>query len=90
MNTERYEKIYTEMKYETDIASMEQIINPDDYKDTSLLANRQSRRNIIDDAEGDVEMGNADQEVAAETRPTKTVTNDVAVKVCTSKYEVKH
>lgn len=62
-----------------------QIINPDDYKDTALLANRQARRNIIDDAEGDVEMGNAEQE-AVETRPTKTVTTDVTVKVSSRFY----
>lgn len=58
-----------------------QIINPDDFKDATLLANRQARRNIIEDADGDEDMENADQEAAAETRPTKTVTNEVTVNV---------
>ncbi|GMF36590.1 unnamed protein product [Phytophthora fragariaefolia] len=58
-----------------------QIINPDDFKDATLLANRQARRNIIEDADGDEDMENADKEAAAETRPTKTITNEVAVNV---------
>jgi hypothetical protein len=60
-----------------------QIINPDDYKDATLLANRQARRNIIEDAEGDEDMEKADQEAAAETRPTKTITNEVTINVRT-------
>lgn len=59
----------------------QQIINPNDFKDATLLANRQARRNIIEDADGDEEMENADQEAAVETRPTKTVTNEVVVNV---------
>ncbi|RLN59670.1 hypothetical protein BBP00_00006387 [Phytophthora kernoviae] len=59
-----------------------EIINPDDFKDASLLANRQARRNIIEDAEGDENMENADQEEAVvETRPTKSVTNEVTVNI---------
>jgi len=57
-----------------------QIINPDEYKDMTLV-NRQARRNIIEDADGDVKMGNAEQEEEAETRPTKSVTSETAVKV---------
>lgn len=57
-----------------------QIINPDEYKDMTLL-NRQARRNIIEDADGDVKMGNAEQEEEVETRPTKSVTSEITVKV---------
>ncbi|GMF10665.1 unnamed protein product [Phytophthora lilii] len=58
-----------------------EIINPDDFKDATLLANRQARRNIIEDADGDEDMENADQEAAVEARPTKTVTNEVTVNI---------
>ncbi|EGZ29476.1 hypothetical protein PHYSODRAFT_552782 [Phytophthora sojae] len=58
-----------------------EIINPDDFKDATLLANRQARRNIIEDADGDEDMESADKEAAAETRPTKTITNEVTVSI---------
>ncbi|KAL7680025.1 putative ribosomal protein L25 [Plasmopara halstedii] len=58
-----------------------EIINPEDFKDATLLANRQARRNLIDDADGDEDMESADQEVAAETRPTKSVTSEVVVNI---------
>ncbi|KAF4027690.1 Cleavage and polyadenylation factor 2 C-terminal [Phytophthora infestans] len=58
-----------------------EIINPDDFKDATLLANRQARRNIIEDADGDEDMENANQEAAVETRPTKTITNEVVVNI---------
>ncbi|KAF1776916.1 Cleavage and polyadenylation specificity factor subunit 2 [Phytophthora cactorum] len=58
-----------------------EIINPDDFKDATLLANRQARRNIIEDADGDEDMENADQEAAVETRPTKTIINEVVVNI---------
>lgn len=59
----------------------EQIINPDDFKDAKLLANRQARRNIIEDAERDEDMENAGQDTTIDTRPTKTVTNEIVVNV---------
>ncbi|CAI5731256.1 unnamed protein product [Peronospora destructor] len=58
-----------------------EIINPDNFKDAALLAIRQARRNIIEDADGDDDMENADQEAAVESRPTKTVTNKVIVNI---------
>uniref|UniRef100_M4C192 Cleavage and polyadenylation specificity factor subunit 2 n=1 Tax=Hyaloperonospora arabidopsidis (strain Emoy2) TaxID=559515 RepID=M4C192_HYAAE len=57
------------------------IINPDDYKDASLLASRQARRNLIENEDGDVDMDKANEEAAVETRPTKTVTNEVVVNI---------
>ncbi|RLN63180.1 hypothetical protein BBJ28_00009742 [Nothophytophthora sp. Chile5] len=58
-----------------------EIINPDDFKDATLLANRQARRNIIEDADGDVDMENGDQDAVVETRPTKSVTSEVTVNI---------
>ena len=46
-----------------------------------MLAIRQARRNLIEDANGDVDMDKANEEAAVETRPTKTVTNKVVVNV---------
>ncbi|TDH68560.1 hypothetical protein CCR75_005669 [Bremia lactucae] len=57
------------------------IINPDDFKDATLLANRQARRNIIEDADGDEDMKNAGQDTTIEIRPTKTVTNEIVVNI---------
>lgn len=68
-----------------------QVIQPDDYKDAALLASRQARRNLIEDADGDAEMENAEEE-KVDTRPTKTVTSEITVNVraISLKYSVRH
>lgn len=57
-----------------------QVIEPDDYKDAALLASRQARRNLLEAADGDAEMETAEEE-KADTRPTKTVTNEITINV---------
>uniref|UniRef100_K3WHC0 Cleavage and polyadenylation specificity factor subunit 2 n=1 Tax=Globisporangium ultimum (strain ATCC 200006 / CBS 805.95 / DAOM BR144) TaxID=431595 RepID=K3WHC0_GLOUD len=68
----------TEPKIEWD--EYGEVIVPDDFKDATLLANRQARRNLIEDADGDAEMENQEEE-QADTRPTKTVTSEMTIHV---------
>lgn len=62
------------------VCESQQVIQPDDYKDAALLASRQARRNLMEDAEADAEMKSAEEE-QADTRPTKTVTNEMTIHV---------
>ncbi|DBA01353.1 TPA: hypothetical protein N0F65_001592 [Lagenidium giganteum] len=73
----------TEKKIEWD--EYGEIIVPDDYKDMTLAANRPARKGYVD-ADGDAEM--AEVEVAQDTRPTKTVTNEVTVMISARVMEV--
>lgn len=68
----------TEPKIEWD--EYGEVIEPDDFKDAALLASRQARRNLMEDADGDAAMENQEEE-EADTRPTKTVTSEVTVLV---------
>ncbi|KAF1333779.1 Cleavage and polyadenylation specificity factor subunit, partial [Globisporangium splendens] len=68
----------TEPKIEWD--EYGEVIVPDDFKDATLLANRQARRNLIEDADGDAEMENQEEE-QADTRPTKTVTSEMTIHI---------
>ncbi|KAI9911602.1 hypothetical protein PsorP6_009581 [Peronosclerospora sorghi] len=58
-----------------------EIINPDDFRDSTLIVTRQARRNIIENVDGDENMENAEQEAPVDTRPTKTVMNEVVVNI---------
>lgn len=75
----------TEPKIEWD--EYGEIIKPEDFKDSSLIAARQSRKGFFD-ADGDVDMGKEEVELAHETRPTKTVTNQLTIIVAARVHEV--
>jgi cleavage and polyadenylation specificity factor subunit 2 len=61
-----------------------EIISPDDFRDTSLASSRQARKQLTEDGDGDENMEDEEEEndeEVVDTRPTKTVTEEVTITV---------